>query len=161
EGGADRMLRVHQRGERGLGGVIPFAGRRLAAGVLGGGDDFEILVLQLAIDFLPTWQIEPAASPGRPRHDQHFLPAELRKPDGATLTVGPAKPRGSARLTEPAAQHRNLAEAPNAGVRHVLLPDAPRETGEVEPLAILEILGDRNTDIGAAGALRLQLELIN
>jgi hypothetical protein len=57
------VLHVDQRGVGGLGGVIPLAGGRLAAGILRRGDDFEILVLQLGVEFLPAWQIEAAASP--------------------------------------------------------------------------------------------------
>ncbi|MBI3637189.1 MAG: polyprenyl synthetase family protein [Candidatus Rokubacteria bacterium] len=60
---AHGMRRVDERGERRLGGVVPGAGRRVAAGVLRRRDDLEWPVLQLRVHILPAWQIEPAPSP--------------------------------------------------------------------------------------------------
>lgn len=57
------MLHVDERGVSRLGGVIPLTGRGFTARILGRRDDFEILVLQLVVKFLPAWQIEAAASP--------------------------------------------------------------------------------------------------
>jgi hypothetical protein len=60
------MLHVDQRGEGGFSFVVPLAGGCFASGILRGGDDFEILVLQFLVGFLPAWQIEAAASPTGP-----------------------------------------------------------------------------------------------
>ncbi len=80
------MLRVDERRIGRLRRVVPLTGCGLSAGVLRRGDDLEILSLQLLINLLPAWQIESAASPGGPRHDQHFLAAktgEVYWPAGA------------------------------------------------------------------------------
>jgi len=68
---------VEERGERRLGGVVPLAGGGFTAGVLRGRDDFEILAVQLGVEFLPTWQIQPAPSPGGPGDDQHLPASKL------------------------------------------------------------------------------------
>jgi hypothetical protein len=60
------MLSVNQDSVFRFGGFDPFAGVFDAAGVLRYGNDLEIFVLQLAVKFLPPWQVETAASPGRP-----------------------------------------------------------------------------------------------
>jgi hypothetical protein len=60
------MLRVNQDGVFRLGGFDPFARVFDSAGVLRYGNDLEILVLQLAVKLLPSWQVEAAASPRRP-----------------------------------------------------------------------------------------------
>jgi hypothetical protein len=49
-----------------FGGFDPFAGVFGAAGILRDGDDLEILVFQFAVKFLPSWQVESAASPRSP-----------------------------------------------------------------------------------------------
>ena len=71
------MVDVDQRGVGRLRGVIPLAGRCFAAGVLRRCDDLEVRALELFVKFLPTWQIESAPSPGRPRDEEHFLTAKL------------------------------------------------------------------------------------
>jgi hypothetical protein len=63
------VLSVDQSGEGGFRAIVPLARRALAARVLGRRDDFEILVLQFRVQFLPAWQIETAASPGGPGDD--------------------------------------------------------------------------------------------
>jgi hypothetical protein len=55
-------------GQIGLGRKIlqridPRAGIFIAAGILGDGDDFKILVFQLLVDCLPAWQVKAASSP--------------------------------------------------------------------------------------------------
>jgi hypothetical protein len=60
------MLSVNEDGVFRFGVFDPFAGVFDAAGVLRYGNDLEIFVLQLAVKFLPSWQVETAASPGRP-----------------------------------------------------------------------------------------------
>jgi hypothetical protein len=62
----DQVLGVDQDGVFGLGGLDPFAGVFDPAGVLRDGNDLEILVLQFAVKFLPSWQVKSAASPRRP-----------------------------------------------------------------------------------------------
>ena len=81
------MRGIDQRGEGGLRGVVPLAGRGFAAGILRGGDDLEVLALQFVVECLPAWQIKSAPSPGCPRHEQHLLSPELREPDVAALAI--------------------------------------------------------------------------
>jgi hypothetical protein len=71
------MLNVDQRGVGGIGAVIPLPGRLFAARILCRRDDFEILVLQFRVQFLPAWQIQPAASPGGPCYHQYLLAAKV------------------------------------------------------------------------------------
>jgi hypothetical protein len=40
-------------------------------------DDLEVRALELFVEVLPTWQIESAPSPGRPRDEEHLLAAKL------------------------------------------------------------------------------------
>ena len=75
--GTDGVLDVDQGGVGGMGAVIPFARGCFPASILCRGDDFEILVLQLAVEFLPAWQIKTAASPGGPSDHQHLLSAKI------------------------------------------------------------------------------------
>ena len=51
------MLLVDQRSISGLRCVVPFAGRRFAAGVLRRRNNLKILILQFRVDFLPARQI--------------------------------------------------------------------------------------------------------
>ena len=81
------MRGVHQRRVGGLGRVVPFAGGRFTAGILRGGDDLEVLALQLFVKCLPTWQIKTAPSPTCPGNEQHLLSPELRQGDGAALAI--------------------------------------------------------------------------
>jgi hypothetical protein len=71
------MLDIDQRRVSGMGEVVPFARRLFTARVLCRRDDLEILVLQLAVKFLPAWQIQSAASPGGPGDHQHFLATKI------------------------------------------------------------------------------------
>ena len=71
------MLYVNEGREGRVGSVIPAAGRDFASGILGGGNDFKILVLQFRVEFLPAWQVVAAASPGGPGDHQHLLTAEI------------------------------------------------------------------------------------
>ena len=57
------MLGVDERGVGRLREIVPLSRRSFTARVLGRSDDFEILVPQLDVEFLPTWQIKTAASP--------------------------------------------------------------------------------------------------
>src|SRR5262249_13987799 len=84
----DRMLGVNQSRICCLRRVVPFSGCRFSSRILRRRDDFEILVLQFAVDFLPAWQVESAASPGRPGDDEYFLPAEVAEMNHATGAVG-------------------------------------------------------------------------
>ena len=56
------MLGVDQDGVFGLGGFDPFARVFDSAGILRYGDDLEILVLQLTVKLLPSWQIQAGSS---------------------------------------------------------------------------------------------------
>src|SRR5216684_3481984 len=60
-----------------------------------------------------------------------------------------------------AAQHRDLAETPDAGIGDDRLSHFSREAGKVEPLGFFQIFGQRNADVGAAGALRLHFEFVD
>jgi hypothetical protein len=50
------VLGIDQRGVGGFGGVVPLTRGGFSAGVLSGGDDFEVPV-KLGVEFLPAWQI--------------------------------------------------------------------------------------------------------
>ena len=82
------MLLIDQLGECRLRGVVPLPGVRFAPDILRGGDDFEILPVELFVDLLPTWQIQPAPSPGGPGGHQHFLPAEVGEVHDPALAIG-------------------------------------------------------------------------
>src|SRR6185295_19064482 len=110
------MFRVDQRRVGRLGGVVPPTGCGLSARVLRRGDDLEILLLQLPVNLLPAWQIESAASPGGPRHDEHFLAAktgEVYWPAGA---IGHDEVGRHASFEEAAAQRLDVAKAPDLRV---------------------------------------------
>src|SRR5207244_3885204 len=113
-----------------------------APDVLCGGDDFEVLTLELVVDLLPTWQIQPAPSPGGPGGHQHFLPAEVGEVNDPALAIGNGEIRRHARVEESAPEHRNLAEAPHARIRvgHDRLAGLLREGREVEVLAADHVL---------------------
>jgi hypothetical protein len=51
------VLGVDERCIGGLRGVVPFSGCCFATGILGGGYDFEVVIVQLGVKFLPAWQI--------------------------------------------------------------------------------------------------------
>jgi len=51
------VIDVDQRGEGGVRRVIERLGGGVTSGVLRGGDDLEILTLQILVNFLPTWQV--------------------------------------------------------------------------------------------------------
>ncbi len=82
------MLRVDQGCVGCLGLVVPLARCGFSASVLRGGDDFEILVLQFLVNFLPSWQIEAAPSPGCPGDDEDLLATEVREADHPALAIG-------------------------------------------------------------------------
>ena len=71
------MLDVDQRCVGCIGAVIPLTSRLFAARILCRRDDLEILALQLGVEFLPAWQIQPAASPGGPGDHQHLFAAKI------------------------------------------------------------------------------------
>ena len=98
------MLRVNQRRVGRPGRVVPFTGRGLSAGVLRRGDDLEVFLLQLLVNLLPTWQIESAASPGGPRHHEHFLAAETGEVDRPAAAIGYDEVGRHAPFEETAAQ---------------------------------------------------------
>lgn len=94
------MLDVDQRGVARLSRVVPFACGRFPAGVLSRRDNFEVLVLQLAVEFLPAWQIEAASSPGGPGDYQHFLAAKIGEMHQAALAVRRGEIGRDARIHE-------------------------------------------------------------
>jgi hypothetical protein len=79
---------IDERGVGGFGGVVPFSGGGFAPGILGGGDDFKILIVQFGVEFLPAWQVETAASPTGPGDDERLLAAEIGEVDDLPLAVG-------------------------------------------------------------------------
>lgn len=48
------MVLIHQAHERDPGALVPRRGRRQALGILGRGDDDEVLVLKRCVNCLPT-----------------------------------------------------------------------------------------------------------
>ncbi len=64
-----------------------------AAGILGHGDDFKILVFQLLINCLPAWQVKAAPSPTGPCNQQDFLSLKIRKPIQLAMQVRQRKIR--------------------------------------------------------------------
>ena len=155
------MLCVDQGGEGRVGTIVPAAGRCFASGILGGGDDFEILVLQLGVEFLPAWQIVAAASPGGPGYHQHLLTAEIGEVDGAAFPVGYGEIRSDPGAVEIAANYRHLAKAPNARFMDARLMEALGKASEIEPRTALQYPRNGNAHVGAARALRLQCELVD
>jgi len=106
------MLHVDQRRVGRLGGVVILASGGFTAGILRGGDNFEILILQFGIEFLPAWQIIAASSPGGPGDHQHFLAAKILEVDDFSGAIRHRKIGCLARFGIRAGQHRNFAEAP-------------------------------------------------
>ena len=97
------MRRVDEGRVGRLGRVVPLTGCGLSAGVLRRGDDLEILVFELLVNLLPAWQIESAASPGRPRHDDHFLAAKTGQVYRPAGTIGHDEVRRHPAVEEAAA----------------------------------------------------------
>ena len=108
------MLRIDQSRISCFGLVVPLSSRSFTARILGRGNDFEILALQLFVNFLPARQIEAAASPGSPGDHQHFLAAEIRKMNDATLTIRGREVGRDPGVIKASPKHRDLAEAPDA-----------------------------------------------
>jgi hypothetical protein len=141
--------------------VIPTSCGGFPARILRGRDEFEVAVFQLFVKFLPARQIKPAASPGGPSDNKNFLAAKVRQMNDAAGTVGHGEIRGNARLIEFAAHGGNLAEAPDPGILNINLAKAARKASEVEPFGSLQLFCERNAHIGAACALRLDLEPVD
>ena len=160
---ADGVFHINEARERRLRGVVPRARRRLTGRVLRGGDDFEPVRFQLVVEFLPAWQIAPAASPRGPGEHQHFPSAEIRQADGAASAIGDLEVRRHTRFEELPAQEWNFAEAPHARapIDDDGLTDPAGERGQIEERAARHVLVDWNADVSAAGALRLELELVD
>ena len=70
-----QMTLVDQARIRRLRCANPRLGRPGTAAIERDGEHHEGLVLQLLVERLPHGQVEPAASPGRPRHEKDFLAA--------------------------------------------------------------------------------------
>lgn len=75
--------------------------------------------------------------------------------------IGDREFGGDARVVISAAHFRDLAEAPDGGVGNEGLADLVRESREIEPLAVLEIFRERDTDVGATGALGFHLKIVD
>src|SRR5207253_705341 len=131
--------------------------------VLGRGHDLEVLVLQLEVEFLPTWQIESAPSPGGPGHEQYLLAAETRQTDELAFPIRDRKIGSRSRLQEAASNGLNFAKAPDSfrGIGDHRLPNLPGETGQVEVIAVQRVSRQRNANVVAARALRLDLEFVD
>ena len=84
---AQRMVRVDESRVGGLRGVVEGAGGLLSGRVLGDGDDLEALTSDLFVDFLPTWQVPGASSPGGPGEEQHLLAAEVGEVHDVALSI--------------------------------------------------------------------------
>ena len=82
------MLLVNESRECGVCTVVELAAGVYATRILGRGDDFEVLVLEVLIDGLPPGQIKTAASPRGPGENQHLLPAEIGQLHEVALAVG-------------------------------------------------------------------------
>jgi hypothetical protein len=160
-GAADAVFGVDQSRVGGFRGVVPFSGGGLASGILGGGDDFEILIVKLGVEFLPARQIESAASPTGPGDNQSLLAAKIGKVDDLTFAVGDGEIGGEAGVVESSAEDGDFAEAVDVLIGDYSLADFVGESGEVKPVAILESFREGDADVGAAGALRFDLEFID
>ena len=157
------MLCVHERGERRVRRVVPLAGRRFAARVLRGGDDLEVLVFQLVVKCLPTWQIESAPSPGGPGDHQHLLAAEApTRWTGRPVRSGTAK-SGATRESRNAPLTSGISPKlhTRAAVSATTACPTSRERREIEVRAAGHCLRNRNADVGAASALRFHFELVD
>src|SRR5262249_46450208 len=98
------MLRVDERRVGRLGRVVPLTGCGFSARVLRRGDDLEILLPQLLVNLLPAWQIESAASPGGPCHDEDFFAAKTGQVYGPAGAIGHNEVRRHPPFEETAAQ---------------------------------------------------------
>ena len=145
----------------GLGLVVPFAGRGFPACVLRGGDEFKALGFEFLINDLPAWQIEAAPSPGGPTEKEDFATAEVGEADGLALAVGNGEVRGDAGLEKACAEDGHFAEAPEVALVDEGLTNFAGEAGEVEPASPLQLLGQRDADVGAAGPLRFDFEAVD
>ncbi len=122
------MLGVNESGVGSFRGVVPFSRGCFSAGILRGGDDFEILVVQFGVEFLPAWQIETAASPGGPGDYQRFLAAKIGEVHHAAFAVGDGEIGGDAGVVESTAEDGNFAEAVDVQVGDVGFADFAGES---------------------------------
>jgi len=157
------MTGIDKRRERRFRGVVPLPSRGFTASVLGRGDNLEVRAFELVVQFLPTWQIESAPSPGCPGNEQYFLAAELRQANETARSVGDGNLRSDARFEKGTAYDGHLAKTPHARawVRNHTLTGSPRESGQMELVATQHRGWNRNTNVGAAGALGFQLEFVD
>src|SRR5262249_1728574 len=147
--------------------VDPWSGIFHAAGILGHGNDLEILVSQLLVECLPAWQVKAAASPGGPGDKQNFLAAKIRERVWFAVDIRQCEVRRAQR-SQSLALVRTQAEVPGGGreVMRYRLADQGGKGCEIEPglagLAVEEFLlarlGQRETQLIAANALWLELE---
>jgi hypothetical protein len=110
------------------------------------------------VAFAASYHLPAAASPPV---SCAFLP---RKPANGTAQATRYFEIGRhARAREPAAERLHFAEAPHARARfgHHRLARLLRERGEVEVVAAHHVLRDRDAQVCAARALRLQLEAVD
>src|ERR1700676_5322955 len=141
--------------------VVPRSSRRFPVGVLGRGNDLEILILQLLVNLLPAWQIEAAASPGSPGNHQDLFAAEIGKVNYTAFSIRDREVRRDSSAIKISTNHRDFAETPGTGMDDHGLTQLACEAGEVEPLTVLKIFRDRNAHVGTTGALRFQLEFVD
>jgi hypothetical protein len=97
------MLHVDQSGVARFGAIVPLAGGSLTSRILRRSDNLEILSLQLFVNFLPAWQIEPAASPTRPGDHENFLATEIGEMDYFPVAIRNREIRRDARSVKCAA----------------------------------------------------------
>ena len=92
-----------------------------------------------------------------------FLPRNADRWTGRPARSGTAKSGAMRELDEPTAERLHFTEAPHAltGFGHDRLAGLLRKRGEVEVVPADHVLRDRDTQVGAARALRLQLELVD
>ena len=107
------MLLVDKCRKGRFGTIVKFATGFFAAGVLSGGNDFEVFVSEVFINSLPPGQVEAASSPRGPGEDQHFLAVEIREFDLLSFAIGQFKVGSDTVWQQPAAEHGDLAKAPN------------------------------------------------
>ena len=157
------MLRVDERCISCLGGGVELAGGSFTTGVLGSGDDLEILAFQFFVEFLPAWQIECASSPRGPGEQQHLFPAELRQFHGVALAVWQSEIGGDALAEIATANNRNFSVAPRIGNRigHFRLAQLFGKGAEVEAVGAGEAFGYGNAKFVEAGTLRFQIETVD
>jgi hypothetical protein len=77
------------------------------------------------------------------------------------FAIGDGEIGGDAGVVKASAEYGNFAEAIDVLVGNYSLTDFVGESGEVEPVTVLKSFREGDTDVGSAGALRLDFEFVD